>query len=532
MTETTSGTRNRELMSIHRAIGLLILVLMAGIVPACTAGRKQPARLGKVNGVPTLMVDGQPFLIVGAQCDVWRSTPQDAKTVDFFDSYRDMNATTVGLDVLWDKCEPEQDQYDFAFLDWFVKQARSRHLKAVLHLFNSNVCGGVTDSPKWSYTPAYILSAPDKYQRMVLPYEYIKNGPPMCPNDPDTLERERRYVVTLAEHLRDTDTDRTVIMLQINNEYYFQQWVNHAYDGSVRCECRYCNAKYDPAKYKDPKDFMFHSFVDYTKVLSDAIAQVYEIPLYVNSPGWPDWSVPMFLDGCPNLDLVGCDCITGPDEPNMVSRYVQGRNVTFVAECATPNPRCRLNLDVLPYYPIVGRLGIGNLLWETGPPLTICGDPVLRKRYADAMYPIKNAQWPIAQARGTANVVGWYVVRSFVDDPNRKDPTVASEKMFVREGREMRTEDNKTFTAAIGEHRITVNDSVGGVIVSPQPGVLVIATARADLTISGPAIKTAEEGVYVGSRWKRSSKLDLQREGDAYQLHIAQPRVIRLVTGR
>ena len=269
-----------------------------------------------------------------------------------------------------------QDHYDFTFLDWFVKQARIAHLKLVLHLFSTNVCGGVTDSPRWSYTPAYILSAPEKYQRMALLYEYIPSGPPMCPNDPDTLERERKYVVKLAEHLRDTDTDRTVIMLQIDNEFYFQQWKNHPYDVSVRCECTYCNAKYDPAKYKDPKDFMFQGFVDYTKVLTDAIAEVYDIPLYVNSPGWPDWAVPMFLDTCPNLDLVGCDCITSPAEPNMVSRYEQGRNIPFAAECATPNPRCRVNLDVLPYYTIIGRMGIGNLLWEVGPPRSICRNPV------------------------------------------------------------------------------------------------------------------------------------------------------------
>lgn len=360
---------------------------------------------------------------------------------------------------------------------------------------------------------------------MVLPYEYRPGGPPMCPNDPDTLERERKYVVKLAEHIRDTDTDRTVIMLQINNEYYFQQWVNHPYELSVRCECPYCNAKYDPAKYKAPKEFM-SGFVAYTKALTDTITKVYDIPLYVNSPGWPDWAVPMFLDACPNLDMVGCDCITSPAEPNMVSRYHQGRNLPFVAECATPNPRCRLNLDVLPYYTIIGRLGIGNLLWEAGP--IIMGDPVLRKRYADAMYPIKNAQWAIAQTRGTDNVIGWYIIRQFVDDPKLSNPAVVGEKMFVREGRKTRTDDSKVFTTTIGSHKIIVRDSVAGIIASPTRNTLVIATAKADLTISGPAIKSAEEGIYVGDLWKRTSKLDIRRTGDAYELHIEQPKVIRL----
>ncbi len=514
-------------MNSHRATMLLAILLMASFAPAYAAITKQHSTFAKINGISTLLVDGQPFFVVGAQCDVWRSTPQDAKTVEFFDSYRDMNATTVGLDVLWDKCEHVQDKYDFAFLDWFVKQARSHHLKLILHLFNSNVCGGVTDSDKWSYTPDYILSAPDKYQRMVLPYEYRPGGPPMCPNDPDTLERERKYVVKLAERLRDTDTDRTVIMLQINNEYYFQQWVNHPYELSVRCQCPYCNAKYDPAKYKAPKEFMFAGFVAYTKALTDAITNVYDIPLYVNSPGWPDWAVPMFLDACPNLDLVGCDGITGPAEPTMVSRYVQGRNIPFAAENATPNPRCRVNLDVLPYYTTIGRLGIGNLLWEAGP--IIMGDPVLRKRYNDAMYPIKNAQWAIAHSRGTDNMMGWYIIRQFVEDPKLSDPAVVGEKMFVREGQKTRIDDSKTFAATIGSRKITVENSVAGVIANPAQNTLVIATAKADLTISGPAIKSAEEGVYVGDRWKRTSKLDIRRTGDAYELHIEQPKVIRLV---
>lgn len=504
---------------------LVLLVTLSGVQAAKV---KQHSTLARINRVPTLIVDGQPFLIVGAQCDVWRSTPQDAETIHFFDSYRDMNATTVGCDVLWDKCEHVQGKYDFAFVDWFIEQARSRHLKLILHLFNTNVCGGVTDSPNWTYTPAYMLSAPDKYQRMVLPYKYKPSGPPMCPNDPDTLEREKQYVVKLAEHLRDTDTDRTVIMLQINNEYYFQQWVDHAYDANVRCQCRYCNAKYDPAKYKDAKDFMFRSFVDYTRVLTDAIAEVYDIPLYVNSPGWPDWAVPMFLDNCPNLDLVGCDCQTSPAEPNMISRYAQGRNITFAAECATPNPRCRVNLDVLPYYTVIGRMGIGTLLWECGMPLTVSRDPVWSKRYADAMYPIKNAQWAIAKARGTENVVGWYLIRDFEADEKRQDPTVIGAKMFVREGRQTRTVNGITFTASLGPHRITVGGSTAGIIASPQPNVLVIATAKADLIISGLPIKTAEEGAYAGDKWQPAGKLDLVREEDAYKLSITQRKVIKL----
>ena len=49
-----------------------------------------PARISLLYGVPTLIVDGSPFLVQGAQCDVWRSTRQDTKVLAFFDGYQAM----------------------------------------------------------------------------------------------------------------------------------------------------------------------------------------------------------------------------------------------------------------------------------------------------------------------------------------------------------------------------------------------------------------------------------------------------------
>ena len=48
---------------------------------------------------PPPIVDGRPHLIFGAQCDIWRSTRQDAQTVAFFDEYRAMHASTVSVGI-------------------------------------------------------------------------------------------------------------------------------------------------------------------------------------------------------------------------------------------------------------------------------------------------------------------------------------------------------------------------------------------------------------------------------------------------
>ena len=113
------------------------------------------ARIVKIHGVPTLEVDGSPLLLVGAQCDIWRSTCQDEKTIAFFDASQEMNATCVSVGIPWSKTETARDCYDFPFLHRFIEQAQKHGLKLVLNLFNSNVCGKIQESSRASSYPVY-----------------------------------------------------------------------------------------------------------------------------------------------------------------------------------------------------------------------------------------------------------------------------------------------------------------------------------------------------------------------------------------
>ena len=396
-----------------------------------------------------------------------------------------MNATAVSVGIPWSQTESAEDSYDFRFLDWFIEQARKRDLRLVVNLFNSNVCGKVREATGSSvdpgYTPLYILSAPEDYQRMILPgpWKYDGAGPPMCPNDPRTRERERRLCVKVAEHLEQADALRTVIMLQINNEFYYQQWTGARPEDekAVRCHCRFCEEKWKAGTWNNGEDFMFRSFADYVRVLTDAITAVYPLPLYVNSPWWPPNVIPIFLDRCPNLALVGIDGVFAPNEPNMLSRSQLGRNIPFAAENPTENPKTRINLDVLPYYTLVGQQGIGNLLWECGPPHTVVEDSQARERYGSALFPIRWAQAPIARARGTENLLGWYAVRDIATDvttdvfgnfvPAKKDATIVQKnRLFVREGTHSRTVEGDRFVATLGGLRIDVCDSAAGIVAA------------------------------------------------------------------
>ena len=219
-----------------------------------------------VGGVRTLVVDGEPFVILGAQCDIWRSTRQDEKVVEFIDAYREMNATAISFGIPWAKMEPERDLYDFSFLDWFIERTEAAGLKLVVNLFNSNVCGKceeLTEGERYpQYTPDYIKNDPEGFTRIVhnVDIEYHPGGPPLCPNDPATLDREARYLRRVAMHLKETDRNHTVIMVQLNNEYFYQQWADCKDNTQkhVRCVCEFCTANYDAGSYSHGRGVHVH----------------------------------------------------------------------------------------------------------------------------------------------------------------------------------------------------------------------------------------------------------------------------------
>jgi hypothetical protein len=486
--------------------------------------------------------------VLGAQCDIWRSTRQDAKTVAFFDGYKEMNATTVSVGIPWSKIETSENEYDFRFLDWFIEQAESHDLKLVINLFNTNVCGKVQEAAPGGtfypqYAPAYLLEAPEEYQRMVLPgpWKYAAGGPPMCPNDPDTLERERRYVARVAEHLKAQDRRRTVIMLQIDNEFYYQQWEGDRPkdEKAIRCRCPYCEKKYDPAKYRNEEEFMFTSFAGYAKVLTDEIAGIYDIPLYLNSPWWDPAIIPIFLDRCSDLDFIGIDGVFAPNEPNMLSRSQVSRNIPFAAENPTENAATRFNLDVLPYYSVAGQQGLGNLLWECGPPRTVVEDEAARRKYGQALYPLKHAQWPIIRARGTENFVGWYAVRDFAPEtttdafgnyvPCEKDASpVTKQGLFVRQGKETRMVEGDAFEFTTGGLTIAVSQTQAGIVIATGPSQLVVATPRAKLVLRGARRITAEQGRFVRDQWMPAGTFNTLQEDNTTVLDVTEAKVVRV----
>jgi len=536
---------NSFLKAARWAITLLVIGLSIGTAHNLNA-QALPHIDRAYHGVPTLFVDGKPFLVVGAQCDIWRSTRQDAKTIQFFDAFKEMHATTVGIGIPWSNIETAEGRYDFAFLDWFIDRARERGLRLGINLFNTNVCGKVQEGDDGSafpvYTPKYILSQPQKYHRMKLPYpyKYAAGGPPMCPNDPATLQREVQYVTRVAEHLKQADARHTVVMLQLNNEFYYQQWegarpdYGSATEKAVRCQCENCNALWNKAPARDGETFMFESFARYAKALSEAIYKTYPLPMYLNSPWWPAYLVPTFLDACPNIDMVGIDGVLTPREPGIFSDSQRSRNLPFAAENPTENSEVRLNLDVLPWYTIAGRPGIGNLLWECGPPHTIVDDPICKQRYGAALGPIRDAMFPLCVYRGTEAMAAWFALREIpgglkTDEPgNFQDVSGVKSRFMVRQAASSKTVEPADLEVSVGGHTFKPAASTAGALIQIAPNQVLLVTSAGTLHI-GDRPRAAERGHYEGTTWVREESVAVIAEASGYSIAVSKPGAIRML---
>ncbi len=186
---------------------VLLLVILC-VVPAYALADDMP-RIEKVDGRFAMVVDGKPFLMLGAQINnssSWASTlPQ------VWPALEDLHVNTVEAPVYWEQMEPKQGSFDFANVDLLVNGAREHHLHLVLLWF------GTWKNGQAHYVPEWIKTDPQKYPREVSSYGKILDV--LSPNSTPNLEADKLAFVALMRHLKAIDSSQhTVIMIQVENE--------------------------------------------------------------------------------------------------------------------------------------------------------------------------------------------------------------------------------------------------------------------------------------------------------------------------
>ena len=280
-----------------------------------------------------LVVDGRPFIVLGAQWD-YRLVRDRAHRKSLFPLAKKINCNTAFIPIFWEQIEPARDIYDFHAVEEILAEARGHGLRLVLLWFGSNREGSCGHGPRQadavhdvhsafiSQVPDYILDDPATYPRAVL-----SDGQPhpwsLCPSGSATLARETKAFSAFLAHLAASDLARTTIMIQINNEICTPPLGDLRF--SDGCCCPDCQTQRGSTGLANPASASAVSYARYIENMAAAGSEVYPLPMYVNFVAdlRPGEDIQVFLDEAPHLACVGADAYaeTAADFRRIMKRF-------------------------------------------------------------------------------------------------------------------------------------------------------------------------------------------------------------------
>jgi len=359
---------------------LLTLLTSTATLFAAGASATDLPRLVQRDGRHALLVDGKPFLILGAQAHNSSNYAGALKPV--WEAARDVQANTVLMPVAWEQIEPEEGRFDFSFVDTLLAQARQQHQHLVLLWFAT----WKNTSPQ--YTPAWVKLASKRFTTML-----DADGKPsycLTPFGDETLKADKRAFVALMSHLKKVDAkDRTVLMVQVENEVGtyglvrdFGPVAQAAFEQPVpaavlaRQKPKLATTGSWREVYGDYADEYFHAWAiaRYIGEIAAAGRAVYDLPMYVNnalrnpldqppkpwnkdfSAGGPTWDViDIYKAAAPALDVVAPDIYNAESAQVNANLRLFGRpdNALWVPEISNKAIYARY------LYPIIGQGALG-----------------------------------------------------------------------------------------------------------------------------------------------------------------------------
>ncbi|SDR16319.1 DUF5597 domain-containing protein [Pseudoxanthomonas sp. CF125] len=332
-----------------------------GAAPAETRSESKPKaqsaeapipKLVSENGRHALLVDGEPFLLLGAQVNNSSNYPAALEKV--WPAIEVLKPNTVMVPIAWEQVEPQEGKFDFSFLDTLLAQAREHDVRLVLLWFATWKNNGP------NYAPAWVKLDNKRFPRVVTADGRTLNS--LSPLAAETLEADKKAFVQLMRHLKQADPQRTVIMVQPENEpgtygapRDFSPLAQKAFDGPVP-ETLIKKMGKQPGNWKqafgNDADEFFHAWhvAHYIDQVAAAGKAEYPLPMYVNAalrdpftPGLPgqyesggptDNVLEIYKAAAPNIDLLAPDIYMREYDKytTVLDRYSRPDNALLVAE--------------------------------------------------------------------------------------------------------------------------------------------------------------------------------------------------------
>jgi len=323
------------------------------------------------NGRHALIVDGKPFLMLGAQVN--NSANYPAALPNVWPTVDKLGANTIEVPVAWEQIEPTEGKFDFSFLDVLLREARAHDKRLVILWF------GTWKNTNANYTPAWVKLDPKRFPRMINlkgQLHYV-----LSPLGANTLAADRNAFTHLMQHLKEADPQNTVLMVQVENE---SGSYGLARDHSPLGEKLFAGPIPAPLAAKVGKKgtwtqvfgrdaegaFSAWYIGSYVDQIAAAGKAVKPLPMYVNAslPGlqWQDpatyasggpvmQQLDVWKAAAPHIDILAPDIYNGDhrDYLGYLDRYDRPDNALFVPETGNKKEFARF------FFAAVGRGAIG-----------------------------------------------------------------------------------------------------------------------------------------------------------------------------
>ena len=363
-----------------RAVALLMSLLFVATVWGQTDVGTIPKIIEK-DGHHALIVDGQPFLMLGGQAH--NSSGWPGMLPQVWCAIKSMHANTLEVPIYWEQIEGQPGKFDFSLVDTILKQGREHKVHLVLLWFASWKNGSSHYMPEW------MKREPAKYPNIT-----GRTGQPVDSPSPHTnaaMEADAKAFAEVMGHLKKADPQHTVLMVQVENEpgawgsvRDFSPSAQKLFEGNVPPELLKPGVLKALNKsvvtkgtwkevFGNDADEYFHawSVAHYIGYVAAAGKAVYPLPLYVNaalrdpltnpsattyeSGGATDNVIPIWKAAAPAIDLVAPDIYLQESEKalKVIELYDRPDNTLFVPETGSNEEFARY------FYAVLAHGGIG-----------------------------------------------------------------------------------------------------------------------------------------------------------------------------